>query len=379
MSKLHDTLAQTWFNVQTSLFPWLSEELGELTDKQQELVTTLEMIRIEEFILSSYGYPGRPPEDRVAIARAFVAKMVYNMPTTRALLDRLKTDISLRRICGWERKSDISEEWTFSRAFAEFSESQLPERVHESLIQKHYKDEIVGHNSRDSTAIEAREKPLKKEKVNKVAKKRGRPKKGEERIKELTRLEKQAAGMGLSDMLEDLPKACDVGTKKNSKGYKTSWTGYKLHIDSADGGIPISCVLTSASVHDSQVAIPLAKISDKRVTNLYDLMDSAYDAPQIHETSRQLGHIPLIDKHPRRDKELKAEIKAENKRCRIVGHQIAETVRYKERGTVERVNARLKDEFGGRVVRVKGPAKVMCHLMFGILALTSNQLMCFLE
>ena len=379
MSKLHNTLAQTWFNIQYSLFPWLSEELGELTDKQQELVTTLEMIRIEEFILSSNGYPGRPAEDRGAIARAFVAKMVYNMPTTRILLDRLKTDISLRRICGWERKNDISEEWTFSRAFAEFSGSQLPERVHESFIKKHYKEEIVGHNSRDSTAIEAREKPLKKETINKAAKKRGRPKKGEERIKEPSRLEKQVAGMSLSDMLEDLPTACDVGTKKNSKGYKTSWTGYKLHIDSADGGIPISCVLTSASVHDSQVAIPLAKISSKRVTNLYDLMDSAYDAPQIHESSRQLGHIPLIDKHPRRDKELKIEIKAENKRSRIAGYQKAETIRYKERSTVERVNARLKDEFGGRVVRVKGHAKVMCHLMFGILALTSNQMMCFLE
>jgi len=295
------------------------------------------------------------------------------------LLDRLKTDVSLRRICGWERKSDISAEWTFSRAFAEFSGSKLPERVHESFIKNHYQDEIVGHNSRDSTAIDAREKPLKKEKVNKVTKKRGRPKKGEERIKEPTRLEKQAAGMGLSDMLDDLPTACDVGTKKNSKGYKTSWTGYKLHIDSADGGIPISCVLTSASVHDSQVAIPLAKISSERVTNLYDLMDSAYDAPQIHQISRELGHVPLIDKHPRRDKELKAEIKAENKRCRMAGYQTAKTVRYKERSTVERVNARLKDEFGGRVVRVKGAAKVMCHLMFGILALTSNQMMCFLE
>ena len=112
---------------------------------------------------------------------------------------------------------------------------------------------------------------------------------------------------------------------------------------------------------------------------LYDVMDSAYDNPQTHAVSRELGHIPLIDKHPRRDKELKAELKAENKRCRIAGYQTAETVRYKERSTVERVNARLKDEFGGRVVRVKGPAKVMCHLMFGILALTSNQMMCFLE
>jgi hypothetical protein len=30
----------------------------------------------------------------------------------------------------------------------------------------------------------------------------------------------------------------------------------------------------------------------------------------------------------------------------------------------------LKDEFSGRVVRVRGHAKVLCHLMFGILALT---------
>ena len=31
---------------------------------------------------------------------------------------------------------------------------------------------------------------------------------------------------------------------------------------------------------------------------------------------------------------------------------------------------RLKEEFGGRHVRVRGLGKVMCHLMFGILALT---------
>ncbi len=301
--------------------------------------------------------------------------MIYNMPTTRALLDRLATDKSLRRICGWERLNDIPDESIFSRAFAEFSASQLPGRVHAAFIEKSYANEIVGHNSRDSTAIEAREKPIKKESVKKVAAKRGRPKNGEVRVKSLTRIEKQADGMSLTDMLKDLPTACDVGTKKNSKGYKISWIGYKLHIDVADGGIPISAVLTSASTHDSQVAIPLAKISSERVTNLYDVMDSAYDVPQIHAMSRELGHVPLIDVHPRRNLVLKNELAAEKKRCRRVGHKTAETVRYNERSTVERVNARLKDEFGGRVVRVRGHAKVMCHLMFGILALTANQMM----
>jgi hypothetical protein len=87
MSNLRGTLSRTWFHIQGTLFPWLSEELGPLTGKQQELVTTLELVRIEEFIYSSRGFPGRPPQDRTAIAKAFVAKMIYNIPTTRALLD----------------------------------------------------------------------------------------------------------------------------------------------------------------------------------------------------------------------------------------------------------------------------------------------------
>ncbi len=118
-------------------------------------------------------------------------------------------------------------------------------------------------------------------------------------------------------------------------------------------------------------------MTSRRVTNLYDLMDSAYDAPQIHDYSRQLDHVPLIDTHPRRDKALKEELANESKRRKAANFQTAEKQRYNERSTVERVNGRLKDEFGGRMVRVSGHAKVMCHLMFGILALTADQLLGF--
>jgi hypothetical protein len=333
------------------------------------------VVRIEEFIYSGRGFPGRPPQDRTAIARAFVAKMAYNMPATRALLDRLETDVALRRVCGWARKNDVPDEWAFSRAFAEFPESRLPERVHGAFINKSHEGETVGHDSRDATAIEARGKPLKKEPAGKAAAKRGRPRRGEERIKPLARIERQANGMSLAGMLDDLPKACDVGTKKNGKGYKASWTGYKPHFDVADGGIPISVVSASASTHDSQAAIPLAKMSSGRVANLYDAMDSAYDVPQIHGMSRQLGHVPLIDANPRRNQAPKREMTAENRRCQLVGHETAEAVRYNERSTVERVNARLKDGFGGRVVRVRGHAKAMRHLMLGVLALTANQML----
>lgn len=108
--------------------------------------------------------------------------------------------------------------------------------------------------------------------LEKPKRKRGHPKKGEKIVKEPTSNERQG-DMSLEKMLEDLPKDCDVETKKNSKGYKETWVGYKLHIDTADGQVPVSCLLTSASTHDSQVAIPLAEITGERVTNLYDLMD----------------------------------------------------------------------------------------------------------
>ena len=49
---------------------------------------------------------------------------------------------------------------------------------------------------------------------------------------------------------------------------------------------------------------------------------------------------------------------------------------YNERTAGERVNGRLKDEFGGRHVRVRGAAKVMCHCMFGVLALTADHSSC---
>jgi len=73
-------------------------------------------------------------------------------------------------------------------------------------------------------------------------------------------------------MLDELPRQCDIGAKKSSKGHQQYWRGYKLHLDVADGQIPISAVLTSASVHDSQVAIPLATMTAGRVTSLYDVM-----------------------------------------------------------------------------------------------------------
>jgi hypothetical protein len=179
----------------------------------------LEVIEIEKYVVHLNGsWTGRPPEDRCALARSF----------------------------------------------AEFARTEPGETVHQTLVGTHLSDELIGHVARDATAIEGNEKPLKKDKKQKAPKKRGRPKKGETREpKEKTRLAVQV-NQPPSEALQDIPTSCDVGTKKNSQGYKETWIGYKLHIDTACNGLPLTAVLTSASLHDSQVAIPVMKLTAHR-------------------------------------------------------------------------------------------------------------------
>ena len=102
-------------------------------------------------------------------------------------------------------------------------------------------------------------------------------------------------------------------------------------------------------------------------------MPPAWDAPEIRDKSRALGHVPIIDANPRRGGKAEAEAEARAKRC--AGCKLAEDIRYNERSGAERVNSALKDSYGGRCVRVRGHAKVLCHLMFGVLTLTVEQLM----
>ena len=369
---LREILSNYWFVFQRELFPALEEEIGPLGERYELFVTVLEFVRVERFLASFHALPGRPQEDRAALARAFIAKAVFQLPTTRALIERLAVDRPLRHLCGWSRLGQVPSEATFSRAFSTFAESALPSRLHEALIEKTMQGHLVGHVSRDSTAIKGREKPTPKP-PPKPKRGRGRPRRGEQRPKQHRRLQRQPQ-MTRPQMLEDLPRVCDVGVKRNAKGYQESWVGYKLHIDAADGAVPLSCILTSASLHDSQAAIPLATLTATRVTNLYDLMDSAYDAPEIRAHSESLGHVALIDVNPR-NAARKLELKTETQAQRAAGHVYPEHLRYRERTTVERVNGRLKDEFGARQIRVRGHAKVLCHLMFGILALTVTQLL----
>lgn len=361
---------QRWSCVQQTLIPELLHEMGALTPKLERLIHVLEWVRVEEFVQRHYRDWGRPAHERAWLANAFVAKALLGLPNTTALIERLHMDRSLRRICGFALCKRLPSESTFSRAFEEFANNRLAERVHQALIQDNLGQSIIGHVCRDATAIEGREKVRKPQTPPqavpsaKVKRKHGRPRKGEQGLCQVgtsSPLVIQQA-QSLEQMLAGIPRYCDRGTKCNAQGYKNSWSGFKLHIDTADCGVPLSAILSSASVHDSRCAIPLSRMTEQRVhAYLYDVQDAAYCSEVLRSDSLARGRVPLTDHNPRRGQKIEFE-----------PHQAR---RYKVRTGAERTNARLKEEFGADNVMVKGADKVMSHLMFGLLVLSADQLM----
>jgi hypothetical protein len=372
--------------LQSELFPVLESAVGPLGKQGRLLAAIVSLQPLARWVSERRAYPGRRPCDRLCLVTAFLAKAVFNLPSTRHLIQRLHSDPQLRRLCGWERAQQVPTESTFSRAFAEFAAAQLPAQIHGALVQATQQARVIEHIARDSTAIEARQRlPEHKPKTAAAAQppapppyqtksgwhRRGpRGKKGPHpRAKASergSRLQRQQH-MTLKEMLADLPQECSLGVKTSSQGHQQYWRGFKLHWDVADGGrIPISCILTGASVHDSQVAIPLMQMSAERVRWQWELMDSAYDAQLIREHSQKLGHQALIKPNPVHARSAQDNAFSED-----------DKQRFKKRTIVEQLNGRLKDEFGGRLIYLRGASKISAHLMFGVVALTVDQLLRF--
>jgi len=390
-------------NLTNSLFPKLEESLGELSQKEIKLIKILDFAEIEKFVEDVKIT--NPPKDRKEMARAFVAKQVYNFHTTRDLIDRLHKDKSLRIICGWRYINEIPSESKFSRVFAEFSQQKIALKAQEEFISTYLSEMIFFYNSTDSTAIELREKAIKKESKEKKKYPVGRPKKGEKREpKEPKILEKQIQNivkfpkitkfeickesLGFLDyrfygviesrkqttkeMLSIIPTACDTGIKKDAKGHRNKWRGGKLHISSVDGDIPITAIYSSASVHDSSLALPMIQETSRRVNYLYDLNDSAYHANIIKTFSEKNGHVQIVDINPKNSQKLRDEIKAD-KMLVMMGFGTTKSNHYSNRSSVERINGYLKDNFGCRQIYYQGATKVASVLDFAVLSLCIHQ------
>lgn len=306
---------------------------------------------------------GRIPYENEPIMRAFIARSYFRIATVEDLRKRLLNDPNLRMICGF--LDGVPSAPTFSRRMAEFCTKPLMTQTLNKLVAGYQKDRLVGHINRDSTAIPVRETPINKKKdvepAEATKRKRGRPRKGEERpAKPATVIELQVERSSRNS-LSKLEKDCAWGCKKNSQGKVSYWKGYKLHLDVTDIGLPITAIVTGANVHDSQAAIPMEKLTEKKVQHLYSLMDSAYDAKPILDYIRGKERVPLVDPNKRNGPDRSFDP--------------AEKSRYKIRTTVERANAHLKDWLIPSQIFVRGFEKVSFLLMCSVVCLASLKIL----
>ena len=358
-------LSGIWRRIQGSLFPRLDDALSSpMTDDHKKVAKILEIVRAEDVIRQPHQWTGRPAHEWALIGRAFVAKAVLGLTSTRDLISRLKVDENLRRLCGWQN-GQVPSESTFSRVFAQFATLNMPERIHGILIREHVGGALVENSSIDGSALEGREKAVrKKEPKKRPPKKRGRKKKGEEVVvvpADIPALDRYTR-MNPGEIAKAIPKDCDWGGKKNSQGNVECWRGFKIHIHSAEGEIPLAVLVTSASVHDSQPVPYLVKRTKERCPNvLYTLTDAAYDAQSITRLIEGYGGVHVTDSNPRGGEKIPLDP--------------AKKERYKKRSGAERLFSRLKEEFGVTFLRVRGPRKVTAHVMFAVLALTADQLL----
>ena len=337
------------FNLQNCFEEYLSDEYK----------TFLHILRVAEEFLPKYVRPkrktGRPPYQYYPFIRSMLGKLFFAEATTSGFIQRLKGDPNLRLLCGFRKVPDAS---TFSRVFSYLAEEGLWGTALEELVKKAHEGMVVYHNCRDSTMIQAREKVSEKpgKKAEKPKKKRGRPRKGAvKQPKEPTELEKQITE-DPQVSLEKLNKHCSFGSKKNSHGNVEFTKGYKLHLDVSDCGFPLTAVITGANVHDSQLAIPMEKLTGSKVTFCYSLMDSAYDAKTIEEYIRSCERVPIIDVNKRKNKDRP-------------GLDPAKQERYKIRTTVERTYSHLKDNLIPKAIYVKGYTKVSFVIMASVFCL----------
>lgn len=92
---------------------------------------------MQSFLGYAAKRPGAPERSRLALAQAFVAKVVFGFGQTKQLRERLLADAPLRRLLGFEPTYKLPSQATFSHAFGEFARIGLASQIHETLIRSH--------------------------------------------------------------------------------------------------------------------------------------------------------------------------------------------------------------------------------------------------
>ena len=328
-----------------------------LTEKENEFASLwndiVSKVPDSLFEINTFGRKGYPLSTILAVR---VIMLFFKKGNISEALREIEASCNLKAITGIKKVPSSS---VVSRKTKELIEALNLYSIHSLVINEYFSDRLVCNLSIDSTPVEARETPVKKEKEEST--KKGRDKKSSiERKKREKDLANMAKVGDVEQFLSTLENRCSITGKKNSKGYMQWRIGYKIHLAVCDSGIPVSFFVSGASVHDSRVAIPLLRKAKARCTYLYALMDGGYSSAQIEEYSHSIGVVPVIDFKADRNGNKREMDKAKKER-------------YKARTTVERTNSELKECFLPSKIYSRGN-NALFDLQLSVLLITQKRI-----
>ncbi|MBE7541585.1 MAG: hypothetical protein HS123_04355 [Solibacteraceae bacterium] len=253
-------LLQTAHVFQQHLFPRLEAELGTLSPQLQLLSAVINLIPSSppSMLRRAPTLPTRPRSHRPRhrLPRQGRPQPPHHPPAHRPPQDRLPSAASAAGTAPPPCPTNPN-----SPAPSPCSPTpSCPSNSTPPLIASTQKDRLIGHIARDSTAIEARERVPEAllEQNDKTKARQTKRKKGplpKAKAAERGTASSASAARKLDTMLANLLPQCDIGAKRNSR--VTTIIGAATNPPRRRRRpVPISALLTSASVHDSQTAIP---------------------------------------------------------------------------------------------------------------------------
>lgn len=252
-----------------------------IQERHQEIFSPLDFSKILVLFQKEKRVGAPIKVNYEACLRAIVTRYLERIPTTKALVRRLKDDLKFKMSLGFLYSEAIPSEATFSRIYKVLAQ-------HRSVLEELNSDLLNLINSEfsifdegisiDATAIDAHSKPIKTDKVTVSA-----------------TLKQQK--MSTEKLFNELTSHPSWGVKVNSQGKNSFWFGYKGHFAVSNTSQYLLAVeTTSASIADVSLAIPLIrKLTQFKLPRCHLLMDKGYDASAVYDEAHRLNFEPIID------------------------------------------------------------------------------------
>jgi len=303
------------------------------------ILSKLGLDDIEKVVKEAYhkeNGPGRPPRKPIGIFKALIVKRLQQIPSERELCRRLWKDDNLRELCDIEAEQNPYHPSQLSRFKKRVGTRRL-QRIMNRLLKELLKRGVI---SGETVVLDATF------------------------VKAYSRRDPHENSRGKSD-----PEA-RVG--RNGKTYEL---GYKLHVAAdAKSELPLAVIAASANENEKKHASALfrkaLKTTEQRTKTL--VAGSQFSSRKLGEQLSTHG-VKVVIPYPANQSKEKKTLLRVDKYFRTHG-PAGERQIYAQRGAIERVNSRLKEQLCLERHRARGLERITIHALLCIIAMLLNAL-----